>query len=106
MPKYLYQASYTVDGVRGLLKEGGSSRRANLDQVIKGVGGTIEALYFAFGDDDIIVIVDLPDEATAAALSLTISATGAVNLKTTPLITPETIDEASKKRIDYRPPGQ
>lgn len=106
MPKYLYQASYTVDGVRGLLKEGGSSRRANLDQVIKGVGGAIEALYFAFGDDDIIVIVDLPDEATAAALSLTIRATGAVNLKTTLLITPATIDEASKKSIAYRPPGQ
>lgn len=106
MSKYLYQASYTVDGVRGLLKEGGSSRRASVEQAIKGMGGALEAFYFAFGDDDVYVIADLPDEASATALSLSISATGAVNLKTTVLIAPETVDQASKKTVGYRPPGQ
>lgn len=106
MSKYLYQASYTLDGVRGLLKEGGSSRRTTIEQAVKGMGGTLEAFYFAFGDDDVYVIADLPDEATATALSLTISATGAVNLKTTVLIAPETVDQAAKKTVGYRPPGQ
>ena len=105
MPKYLIRASYTVDGVRGLLKEGGSSRRATIEQLVRGMGGKLEAFYYAYGEDDVITIGDFPDEASVAALSLAINASGAVKLKTTALIAPETIDEATKKTVAYRPPG-
>ena len=76
MAKYLIEASYTLEGVQGLLKEGGSGRRAAVERLIASAGGTIEALYFVFGDDDIVIIADLPDNASAAALSLAVSASG------------------------------
>ena len=106
MPKYLVQANYVGEGVKGLLKEGGSSRRAAVEKLFSLVGGTIEAFYYAFGDTDLFIIVDLPDNATAAALSLIVSATGAVTPKVTVLLTAEEIDEAAKKTLSYRPPGQ
>jgi len=106
MPKYLFQASYTAAGVKGLLKEGGTSRRAAVEQVVNGLGGCLETFYYAFGSDDVVAIVDLPDHATTAAVILTVGASGNVNVRTTVLITPEEIDEASKKVVDYRPPGQ
>ena len=105
MPKYLFQASYTVDGLKGLLQEGGTRRRENLEGLINGLGGKMEALYYAYGQDDVIVIAELPDSATTTAIALTIGASGAVNLKTTVLITPEEVDEAVTKTISYRPPG-
>ena len=105
MPKYLIQASYTQEGLKGLLKEGGTSRRSAVEQLARGLGGSIEAFYYAFGDADVFVIVDMPDDATASAIALTIGATGSVSLKTTVLITPETVDDAVKKTVDYRPPG-
>ena len=105
MPKYLIQASYTAEGLRGLLKEGGSSRRATVDKLIQGMGGKLEAFYYAFGENDVYVIAEMPDDSTATALALTIGATGSVGIKTTVLITPETVDEATKKTVAYRPPG-
>ena len=105
MPKYLFHASYTAEGTKGLLKEGGSSRKAHIEQLVKGLGGTLEALYFAFGDTDAYVIVDLPDAASAAAASLSVGAAGSVQLRTTVLMTPEEIDQATKKTVNYRPPG-
>ena len=105
MPRYLFQASYSVDGVRGILKEGGSSRRATIEQVLGELGGTLEAFYFAFGDDDVYAIAELPDHATAAAVSLTVAGSGAVRLKTVVLLGPEEIDAATQKSISYRPPG-
>ncbi len=105
MPKYLFQASYTQAGLQGLLKEGGTSRRDNLNGVIEASGGKMEAFYYAFGEDDVFVIVDLPDDASASAIALTVAASGAVSLKTTVLVTPETVDEAVKKAVSYRPPG-
>ena len=105
MPKYLVQASFTAEGVRGILKEGGTARRAVVERLAKSMGGTLEVFYYAFGDADVYVIADMPDEATATALSLAIGATGSVSLKTTVLITPETVDEAVKKTVDYRAPG-
>ena len=105
MPKYLISASYTQEGMRGLLKEGGTSRRSTVTRLIKGMGGSLEAFYYAFGDDDVFVIFDMPDEASATAISLAIGATGAVRLKTTVLISPEAIDEAAKKSVSYVPPG-
>ena len=106
MPKYLFQASYTVQGLQGLLKEGGSARKANLEQLVNGMGGTVEALYYSYGDSDIVVIVDLPDDVTASALSMAVNVSGAVTNKTTVLLAPETIDEAVKKTVAYRAPGQ
>jgi uncharacterized protein with GYD domain len=106
MPKYLITASYTQEGVKGLLKDGGTRRREVVENLAKGLGGSIEAFYYAFGGDDLIVIIDMPDEATAAAVSLTVAASGSASLKTTVLITPETIDEATKKSVNYIPPGR
>ncbi len=106
MPKYLFQASYTVEGVKGLLKDGGSKRRAAIEQTIKGLGGKLEAAYFALGQDDVFVIVDAPDNVSVAAVSLAVTASGAANVRTTALLTPEEMDQATKKTVSYRPPGQ
>lgn len=106
MPKYLFQASYVGEGLKGLLREGGSKRRETVEQTIKGMGGTLEGFYYAFGEDDVFAIADLPDNISTAALALLINASGAVKLKTTVLLTPEEIDQATKKSIDYRPPGR
>ena len=106
MAKYLIQGSYAGEGVKGLLKEGGSGRRAAIKKLIGSVGGKVEAFYYAFGDTDVFVIVDLPDNVTAAALSMIVNAAGAVSLKVTVLLTAEEIDEATQKTVNYRPPGQ
>ncbi len=106
MAKYLFQASYVGEGLKGLLKEGGSSRRAAVETVVEGMGGALESFYYAFGDDDVVAIAEFPDNETAAAFSLALGASGAVTAKTTVLMTPEEVDEAAKKTVDYRPPGQ
>jgi uncharacterized protein with GYD domain len=105
MPKYLVQASYTAEGVKGLMKEGGTSRRAKIADLAKSLGGKLEVFYYAFGDHDVYTIIDVPDVATATALSLAVNASGAVRLKTVALITPEEVDQAAKKSVTYRPPG-
>ena len=105
MPKFLIKVSYTADGVKGLLKDGGSKRRATVQQLIEGMGGKLEAFYYAYGADDAVIIADLPDAYRGLAISLTVNAAGAVRLSTTPLITPEEIDAASKKSVGYTPPG-
>lgn len=104
MPKYLIQASYTADGVKGLLKDGGSKRRAAAEGAIKGLGGKLESFYFAFGDTDVFAIADAPDNISAAAVSLAVSASGLVHARTTALLTPEEMDQATKKSVSYRPP--
>jgi uncharacterized protein with GYD domain len=106
MPKYLIQANYVGDGIKGLLKEGGSGRRAAVEKLFGSVGGRVEAFYYAFGDTDVFIIADVPDNATAAALSLTVNAAGAAAAKITVLLTAEEIDAAAKKTPMYRPPGQ
>ncbi|MGZ4110065.1 MAG: GYD domain-containing protein [Actinomycetota bacterium] len=105
MPKYLFAASLTQSGVQGVMKEGGTSRREALQKTAESVGGRLEAFYFAFGETDVYLIVDVPDAAAAAALSMSTSASGAVHVKTTVLITPEEMDEARSKTVAYRPPG-
>ena len=99
MAKYMLKANYTQQGLAGLLKEGGTGRRKALTATVEGVGGSVEAMYYAFGDCDLYLIVDLPDEASATALSLAIGAAGALDLTVTVLITPETVDEAIDKRV-------
>jgi uncharacterized protein with GYD domain len=105
MPKYLFEVDYSTEGARGLLKEGGSKRRAAVEASVKGLGGRLEAFYFTYGVRDAITIVELPDGVSALALSLAVSASGSVSFKTTPLITPEEMDQAAKKTVGYRPPG-
>lgn len=106
MPKYMAQFSYSVDGVKGLLKEGGSKRRAVVEQLVEGLGGRLEAFYFALGETDVYAIVDLPNNVSSAAVSLAVSAGGAGHVKTIVLITPEEMDQATKTTVAYRPPGQ
>jgi uncharacterized protein with GYD domain len=104
--KYLIEASYTAEGVKGVLREGGSGRRAAIEQLITGAGGKVESFYFVFGDNDVIVVVDMPDNATMAAVSLAISAAGAATTAVRVLLTPEEIDAATKKTMEYRAPGR
>jgi uncharacterized protein with GYD domain len=106
MPKYLLNASYTAEGAKGLMKDGGTKRANAARAAIEGLGGKIDAIYFAFGDTDVVAIVDLPDNASAAAASLTVSGSGAISTKLTVLLTPEEIDQASKKSVPYTPPGR
>lgn len=105
MGKYMITGSYTVDGVKGLLAEGGSGRRAAVAALLESVGGSLEALYYMFGEDDVIAIVDAPDDETVAAAALTVAASGAVGIRTTVLLTPEQVDAAVERSPSYRPPG-
>ena len=104
MPRYLFQASYTVEGIRGLMKEGGSSRAAVIEGAVKSMGGSLDAFYFAFGESDVYAIAELPDEESAAAISLAATAAGAISVRTTVLIDPATMDAAVKRNVNYRPP--
>lgn len=106
MARYLLQANYVGEGIKGLLKDGGTRRRAAAEKAIKSLGGNLEAFYYAFGDTDAYVIAELPDNVSMAALALTVSASGAVTAKTTVLMTAQEMDEATKKTPSYRPPGQ
>jgi uncharacterized protein with GYD domain len=106
MPKYLIQASYVGEGVKGLLKDGGTKRRAAAEAAAKSLGGSVESFYFAFGDTDAFVVVDLPDNVAMSALALTVGATGMVRSKTTVLLTPEEVDKVVQKTATYRAPGQ
>lgn len=106
MAKYLFQGSYSMAGTKGLLKDGGSKRRAVAEQVAKSVGGRLEAFYFTFGEDDVVGILDLPDNVSAAAASLVVSAAGGFKFRTTVLLTPEEMDQATKKSVSYTAPGQ
>ena len=106
MGRYLFQGSYSTEGIKGVLKEGGTGRRKAIEEAVTALGGRVEAYYFGFGDTDVYVIVDGIDHPTAAAFSMGIAATGAVHgVKTTVLLTPEEIDAAGKKALSYRSPG-
>jgi uncharacterized protein with GYD domain len=105
MAKYLIKANYVGDGIKGLMKDGGSKRREAATAAIESVGGTVDCFYYAFGETDVFSIVDFPDVASATATSLAINATGAVTLSLTPLMTPEDVDAAVAKSPKYRPPG-
>jgi uncharacterized protein with GYD domain len=105
MPKYLIKASYTLEGVKGVQSKGGSSRREAVAHAVEGVGGSLESFYFAFGDADAYVTVDLPDNEAAAAVALTVNAAGGATTRTVLLLTPEEIDTAAQRSVDYRTPG-
>jgi uncharacterized protein with GYD domain len=104
MPKYLVQGSYTDHGLKGLLKEGGSKRRAMVEQLAKEMGGKLEAFYFTFGSDDFVIVLDLPSNIDMAATSLVAQASGTVKSRVTVLMTPEDVDQAVKRKVDFHPP--
>ena len=106
MAKFLIKGSYTAEGAKALVKEGGSRRKAAVEKLLSSLGGTVEAFYFALGDSDVYVIVDVPDTTSGAALSLAVNASGMVRLSTIMLMTPEEVDAACKKTVSYRAPGQ
>ena len=105
MPKYLVSVSYSAEGAKGLRQDGGTKRRQVATNAVESLGGKVEAFYFSFGDSDAIIIADMPDAASAAAVSLAVSSTGAARLTTTPLITPEEMDHAASKKAAYKAPG-
>ena len=105
MAKYLIIGNYTAEGAKGLLKEGGTSRREAIRQIVESVGGTLESLYWGFGADDAYIVADLPSHAAAAAASLRVSSSGSAGMRTVPLITAEDMDAASKLSPTYRAPG-
>ncbi len=105
MAKFMWTGSYTAEGTKGLISEGGSSRKAMVEKMTASLDGKLECLYFALGSDDVVVIFDAPDNVSAASVGLTVAASGAVRGRLTVLMTPEEIDQATKKTPSYRPPG-
>jgi uncharacterized protein with GYD domain len=106
MPKYMIHASYTPEGVKGVQTKGGSSRRDAVAQALESVGGSLECFYFAFGDADVVVIAELPDNEAATAVALTVNAAGGAATKTYPLLTPEEVDAAAQRSVSYTAPGR
>jgi uncharacterized protein with GYD domain len=105
MARFLITASYTAEGTKGLLQEGGSGRKAAIQQALQAMGGKLESMYYAYGDTDVVLIADMPDAASGLALSLAANASGTVRVTTTPLLTIEEVDAACKKTVAYRPAG-
>jgi uncharacterized protein with GYD domain len=105
MPKFLIEASYTLEGVKGVQSAGGSSRRDAVAKVAESVGGRLDSFHFGFGDRDAYVIVDLPDNESAAAVALAVNASGGATARTIVLLTPEEVDAAAKRSVEYRAPG-
>jgi uncharacterized protein with GYD domain len=106
MAKFLIMGSYTAEGTKALAKEGGSERKSAVSKMVGALGGKVEAFYFGFGEDDVYVILDVPDTATATALSFAVNSSGMVKLRSVMLMTPEEVDAACKKTVNYRAPGR
>ena len=105
MPKYLITANYSPEGVEGVKSKGGSSRRDAVAHAVEGLGGKLESFHFAFGEEDAYVIVDMPDNEGVAAVALTVNSAAGAHMNTTVLLTPEEVDEAAQRSVDYTPPG-
>lgn len=105
MPKILWSGSYTQQGTKGVLSDGGTKRREVVEKMLASVGGRLECLYFSFGSDDVMLIADVPDNVSAASVGLAVAASGSVHGRITILLTPEEIDQATKKAPVYRAPG-
>ena len=106
MPKYLIEATYNAEGTKGLMKDGGTKRQAVVKKAVEDLGGKLDGFYYAFGETDCYVIVDVPDTVSALAISMVVDSSGEVHLKTTPLISPEDIDKACHKTVHYTAPGR
>jgi len=105
MPKYLIKASYTLQGVKGVASAGGTARREAVERAMQSVGGTLEAFYFAFGSPDVYAIAEMPDNETAVAVALAVTSGGGATAETVVLVTPEEVDAAAKRQVDFTPAG-
>ncbi len=105
MPKFLWQVSYTAQGAKGLLSESATSRRKSVEGLVEGLGGSVDSWNYCFGEHDIVIIADLPNNTAAAALSLAVSASGAARITTTPLFDQSEMDAAAGLSVPYRAPG-
>ena len=106
MPKFLLQSTYTVEGLKGLISDGGTKRVEVVRKTVEANGGRMESMYFSFGKKDTYVLCDLPDHKTAAALAIAIRASGGLDTKVTPVLTAEEVDEATRVKAAYQPPGK
>ena len=106
MPKYLLHVNYTAEGAKGLIKDGGTKRHGAAQALAESLGGRLESMYYAFGDTDAYVIADMPDHTSMAAITLALAASGAINSRTTVLLTPAEMDQATRKSPSYKAPGQ
>ncbi|MFD2764336.1 GYD domain-containing protein [Micromonospora eburnea] len=106
MPKFLLESTFTIDGVRGLVNDGGSKRAEVIREAVAAIGGRTESVHFSFGKYDTYVVCDLPDHKTAAALTIAIRAAGGVHTRITPVLTPEEVDEATRMKLTYQAPGK
>jgi uncharacterized protein with GYD domain len=106
MPRYLIAGKYSPEGTQGLLGKGGTARRSAVTEMVENLGGTVETFDFAFGEDDVFTICDIPDNVTAASIGLTVGASGLVGVRTIVLLTPEEVDAAAQMHPDYHGPGQ
>lgn len=105
MTKFMWTGSYTIEGTKGVIAEGGSSRKAMVEKMLSSMGGKLECFYFSFGSDDIVIIGEVPDNASGAAIGMTVAASGGAQGRVTILLTPEEIDKAAKMSPAYRRPG-
>jgi uncharacterized protein with GYD domain len=105
MAKYLVVARYNADGMKGICREGGGARRSTVADIVKNLGGELESFYFAFGENDVYSVIDLPNNVSAAAMAMHISASGTTRIDVTVLLTPEEVDKAARTEMFYRPPG-
>lgn len=106
MPKFLLQSTYTADGLKGLINDGGTKRAEVVRKMIEDAGGRMESMHFAFAENDTYVLCELPDQKTAAGLAVAIGATGGLSVQVTPVLTPAEVDEATRTGATYTPPGQ
>jgi len=105
MPRYLVKVSYTSDGTRGLLRDGGRNRQRAVTAMVEGLAGRVEAFFYALGEDDLYIILELPSNADMAAVSMAVTASGGARFNTVTLLTPEEVDQATERAVSYRPPG-
>jgi uncharacterized protein with GYD domain len=105
MPKYLLEASYTSEGLQALIRDKATGRREAITRAVEATGGKVETLYFSFGEHDVVIVMEVNDNVSAAAIAIRVSASGLVRTKITPLLTIEEVDQSIQKTIEYRAPG-
>ena len=106
MPKYLIQATYTAEGLQGLIRDKATGRKAAVSKALEAIGGRLESIYYSFGECDVVAIVEVTDNVSAATVAFNVSSSGLIRTKTIPLLTVEETDQALEKTIQYRPPGR
>jgi uncharacterized protein with GYD domain len=105
MARFMFKVSYTKEGMQGVVKEGAVGRRATIEKMAADMGGSIASFDYAFGDTDVYVISEMPDQVTAAAVATAVAASGAASIETVVLLSAEEVDQAIAKNAPYRAPG-